>query len=173
MLNTSRVTVLRIILLSVAILAACQSSGQATKPNTSEEAMKITLTPVDASWIEAEQRWAVIVDVRFENTGDKLFQLDKVTACSGGSIQNHVFTVTLGEQEIDYQGMMKKRAPPGRNGFHRLKSGQSVSERVDLGSVYDLPAAGGTVAVRFDHYNHFSPDDVQLQSEPVKIGLQR
>lgn len=132
--------------------------------------MQITIAPVKSAWLADEDRWSVLVDVTFENTGDDLFQLDKVTACSGGRIQNHVFLVKDGRTEIDYRGMMKKRAPPGRDGFHRLKPGQSVTERVDLGAVYDLPA-DGVIAVQFDHYNHFSPDGIQLVSDVVEIEL--
>lgn len=150
-------------------LFGCQTSEHGTRP-TPESPMKITITPVSANWLDDEERWEVLVDVRFENAGATLFQLDKVTACSGGQIQNHVFVVKQGDTEIDYRGIMRKRAPPGPNGFHRLEPGDAITERVDLGQHYSLPASG-VISVKFDHYNHFSPDAVQLVSDVAEVRL--
>jgi hypothetical protein len=115
-------------------------------------------------------RWKVLLEVRFTNVGGGIFELDKVTACEGGRVQNHVFDVRDGDTEIDYRGMMTKRAPPGPEGFHGIAAGQSVAVTVDIGAHYDLPASG-QLRVRFDHHNHFSKQSVQLTSNEVVVTL--
>ena len=133
----------------------------------------LTLTPVSCRWLAAEDRWEVSLRVFFESTGQETFELDKATACLGGRLTNCVFEVQGPTGEVGYQGMMKKRAHPGPEGFHHLPPGQSVQALVDIGAGYAFPPEGGSFSVRFDHFNHFSKDGIQLVSEPVSLELKR
>ena len=137
----------------------------------SETAMEIRINPMEASWNKEERRWNLRVQVTFTNRKNSVFSLDKVTACEGGQIRNNVFEVAVEGEKIDYRGIMMKRGHPGPDGFFHLKPGETHTVVVDLGEEYALPEAGGTVAVRFAHFNHFSNDAVQLASEPVDIKL--
>lgn len=118
-------------------------------------------------------RWRVVVALSFTNDGKKPFDLDKVSACDGGHVSNHVFQVTRGAAEVPYVGMMRKRAPPGRDGFLQLAPGKSVRVEVRLDAVYALPAEGGDFVVRFETANHFSKDDVTLVSNEARFTLAR
>jgi len=136
-----------------------------------EKAMEIRIEPLETSWDKDGGRWNLRVQVAFTNRTNAVFALDKVTAGANGQIANDVFEITAGGEKIAYRGMMMKRAHPGRDGFFHLQPGQTHTEVVDLGEDYALPEQGGTVSVRFDHFNHFSDDAVQLTSEPVDIAL--
>lgn len=135
--------------------------------------MKIDLTEVESRWDPSEERWRVVIDARFANRGAETFELDKTTACDGGAIYNDVFVVQSAGTTVAYQGIMMKRAHPGPDGFHRLAPGESIVERIDLGASYAFAADGGTFTVRFDHFNHFSANDVQLISTPITVVLDR
>ena len=125
------------------------------------------------SWLESEARWRVPIEVTFANNGSKVFELDKATACDGGRIRNNVFHVSVDGVEVGYQGIMAKRAHPGKDGFHRIQPGETHRQSVDIGDVYALPEDGGEMTVRFDHFNHFSDDSVQLRSADVAGTLAR
>jgi len=48
---------------------------------------------------------------------------------------------------VDYRGVMAKRAPPGREDFRTIAAGATlVSDPVDVGEAYALPAGKGTIA---------------------------
>ena len=95
--------------------------------------------------------WVVKVAVKFTNTGKKVFQLDKLTAALDGQLANDVFTITSAKGPVEYRGMMETT--------------------VDLGADYGFPAAGGTFRVKFSSANHFSVDDVQLESGELELVL--
>ena len=141
-------------------------------PAAKEDApMKPKLEVVDA---KADGKgWRVVVALTFTNDGKKTFDLDKVSVCEGGRIANHVFQVMRGADEVPYQGMMAKRAPPGPDGFIHLAPGKSVRIEVRLDGEYAFPKDGGDFAVRFETANHFSKDDVQLVSNEVRLTLAR
>lgn len=117
--------------------------------------------------------WRVVVALTFTNDGKKTFDLDKVSVCDGGEVSNHVFVVTRGADEVRYQGMMRKRAPPGPDGFIHLAPGKSVRIEVRLDGEYAFPAEGGEFVMRFETANHFSKDDVTLVSNEVRFTLRR
>ena len=117
--------------------------------------------------------WRLVVALTFTNDGKKTFDLDKVSVCDGGHVSNHVFQVTRGADEVRYLGMMRKRAPPGRDGFIHLAPGKSVRIEVRLDGEYDFPAEGGDFVARFETANHFSKDDVTLVSNDVRFTLSR
>ena len=136
-------------------------------------ALAVQITQVSSSWLAAEERWEVLLELRFTNSGPAVFELDKATACAGGRLENSVLQVMGPEGEVSYRGMMKKRAHPGPEGFHRVAPGASVEVCLDVGQGYSFPAGGGVFTLRFDHFNHFSKDAQQLVSEPLTLNLTR
>jgi len=63
-------------------------------------------------------------------------------------IRNHIFEVRdAAGAEIDYRGIMAKRAPPDDDDFITLAPGETRSAEVDLADAYELPP--GRYAVRF------------------------
>jgi hypothetical protein len=138
---------------------------------SNDPAPNIQLTSISNAWRADEERWEVVLELSFSNEGRGVFELDKATACAGGRVTNHVFEVSGPSGEVDYRGMMKKRAHPGPEGFHQIAPGERVQVQVDLGEDYAFPKEGGTFSVRFDHFNHFAKDSVQLVSEPASLEL--
>ena len=133
--------------------------------------IEVRITPGEVSWLGGEDRWRVMLEVSFKNIGGGKFELDKRTACEGGRISNRVFQVQMGDTEVQYQGMMAKRAHPGPDGFFRIAAGEELKVDVDLGDQYAFPKEGGNARVTFDHANHFSIHRVQLQSPTIEIAL--
>ena len=136
-------------------------------------AVDVKLKTPRGAWSAGEERWEVLVEVLFTNLGSETFELDKATACEGGRLSNAVFVVKGEREELQYRGMMRKRAHPGRGGFFKIKSGKTHSVQVDLGEHYEFPPTGGSFELSFDHFNHFSKDAVQLVSSPVSLRLER
>jgi len=115
-------------------------------------------------------RWSVIVELSITNgTGERL-DLDKATVFFDGELENAVFEVRSGKGEVAYLGMMRKRGPPGRDGFVHLRPGETFTRSIDLGPSYAFPEAG-KVAIAFDSFNHFSKDAVQLTSNRLELEL--
>lgn len=151
--------------------AALAAPIESSEPMTPAE-IKVTLQSTETSWLEAEARWKVMIQIDFENIGGGIFELDKLTACHKGDIGNAVFDIKIGDTQVQYQGMMKKRVHPGPRGFLRIAGGKKVTIAVDVGSDYAFPKEGGVATIRFDHANHFSVNYVQLVSEPIQVHLQ-
>jgi len=56
-------------------------------------------------------------------------------------IANKIFVVTSADgADVPYRGKMKKRAPPTRADYIKIRSGGSESTEVDLATGYTLPA---------------------------------
>lgn len=130
--------------------------------------MEITLA--EASRRQTSAGWELALAVTFHNDGPDPFELDKVTACALGRLNNAVFDVRAEGVEVPYRGPMKKRAHPGPAGFVHLAPGERVTYEVRLDPHYALPG-GGALEVRFDHFNHFARDAVQLSSAPLSLTL--
>jgi len=131
--------------------------------------MHITLTKKTVE--RRGDHWVVKVGVKFTNTGKKVFELDKLTAALDGKVGNDVFSITSASGPLEYRGMMMKRAPPGPSGFAKVAPGAWVETVIDLGETYGFPAAGGRFTVKFRSANHFSVDDVQLESDELVLVL--
>lgn len=136
-----------------------------------EQSFAVNAEVLESAWDGAEGRWRLVVRVRFQNRGAEVFELDKTTAGAGGRLRNSVFAVVADGAEVDYQGMMAKRAHPGPDGFFRIPPGGEQVIEVDVGQYYPVPEKAKSVTVQFDHFNHFSVDRVQLTSNVVAVSL--
>lgn len=121
--------------------------------------------------VKKEGGWSVVVSVEFMNSGKKIFELDKLTACEGGELANNVFVIEGKGGRVEYRGMMVKRGPPGPDGFYRIEPGGRVVNRVRLDRDYAFPQKGGAFSIRFESFNHFSKDAVELKSDTIPFSL--
>jgi hypothetical protein len=128
--------------------------------------------PVTVSLVEATpgpDGWKYSVELKISNALTRTLELDGPSVAEDGELSNNLFRVEVDGQPIRYQGMMAKRAPPGR--FVELKPGAVYSTVVDLSSEYPVPPGKHRLTVKFSHRNHFSPDNCQLESKPVTVEL--
>ena len=63
-------------------------------------------------------------------------------------LQNDIFAVSASIADIEYRGIMKKRAPPGPEDYIRLEPGASKSATVDLSEGYTIPPGGYALSYR-------------------------
>lgn len=83
------------------------------------------------------------VEVRFRlsnPTSEPLWVLNWHTPLEG--LENNIFEVTREGAELDYRGMMKKRAPPTASAYVKLGPGASVEATVELSESYDFTVPG-------------------------------
>jgi hypothetical protein len=108
----------------------------------------------------------------FTNEGQYPLDLVKFITIPTGKPDNDYFLIIdHHERELDYKGMMKKRAPPDEDGFFWLAPGQSVqSGEVCLNDYYPIPKKGG-LQLSYSSYNHFAGFSAELVSNPVTIVL--
>ncbi|MFE8601846.1 hypothetical protein [Archangium violaceum] len=133
---------------------------------------KLLTWPVAVSLFEATpgpDGWKYSVELKISNSLTRMLQLDGPSVAEKGKLSNNLFQVEVDGQRIAYQGMMAKRAPPGR--FIELKPGATYRTVVELSSEYPVPPGEHRLTVKFSHHNHFSPDDCQLESKPVTSEL--
>ncbi len=102
--------------------------------------------------------WNYWVELSVTNSLNRKLLLDGLTVAADGSIKNDVFVVTVDGKPVDYHGMMKKRAPPGPEGFVNLAPGAEYKKVIELSESYPIPPGKHVVEVGFDHRNHFSLD---------------
>jgi hypothetical protein len=63
-------------------------------------------------------------------------------------IRNDIFSVSASIRDIEYSGMMAKRAPPGEDDYITLAPGESKSATVDLSDGYDIPPGSYALSYR-------------------------
>ena len=63
-------------------------------------------------------------------------------------VRNNIFRVSRGRRELEYQGMMAKRVPPGPDDHQTLQPGESVEATVDLTPSWSLKRGAWTVQYR-------------------------
>lgn len=117
--------------------------------------------------VELVKATPLTVRLTIPNPGATPLALDEPTVCKGGELSNHVFRITAGGKEVDYRGEMAKRAPP--DSFLNVKPGKAYQVDVDLSEHYALPSKG-ELTIRFDTFNHFSKDEVQLVSNELVVA---
>lgn len=163
------------VMLCLIALAGCQPKPTVDEVQTgevvAESPIAVRLIIGNAEWLADQERWSLPVRVRFYNLGETVFELDKQTGCEDGGLRNNVFEVFVDGVEAQYLGMMAKRAHPGPDGFFKIPPRGEYVVDVDLGAVYALPERGGALEVRFDHFNHFSVNAVQLTSDVATTRL--
>lgn len=128
--------------------------------------------PVEVSLVEASpgpDGWKYSVELKISNALTRPLQLDGPSVAEKGMLSNNLFQVEVDGQPVRYNGMMARRAPPGR--FIELKPGATYRTVVELSSEYPVPPGKHRLTVKFSHRNHFSPDGCQLESKPVTVEL--
>jgi hypothetical protein len=109
----------------------------------------------------------------FTNTGTHAVDLVKFVTLEDGQPDNNLFTIiTQTGAELPYRGKMKKRAPPGPDGFHCLAPGQCVRGKIRLNDFYPIPKKGG-LQISYGSQNHFATHQQHLLSNPVTIIVDR
>ena len=120
----------------------------------------------------AEGHRTILITIEIRNLWDVPLQLDPLSVCQDGQLQNNLFKATLNGTKIDYRGMMKKRAPPSASEFVTLEPGQVYTGTVDIAGGYRLPRdAHGTVTVQMETFNHFTANMFHLISNIVQFEL--
>lgn len=76
----------------------------------------------------------------FKNTSDVVAYVEKINGCLEGGIENDVFHIETGGQEVDYTGTLAKRRPPGPDDFVKLPPKQEIATSVRLTDAYDFLA---------------------------------
>lgn len=118
----------------------------------------------------AEQRVQVNLEVQaqgrnvtakltFRNAGGQDAFIERVNACDGGRIRNDLFEITRDDQRVPYIGRLAKRAAPGPEDFIKVAPGHSLSNTVQLDSVYQFPPGPGTYTVRYSALNPYPDRD--------------
>ena len=133
---------------------------------------KLLTWPVVLSLVEAipgPDGWKYSVELKISNALTRPLELDGPSVAEKGMLSNNLFQVEADGQPISYRGMMAKRAPPGR--FIELEPGAVYRTVVELSSDYPVPPGKHRLTVKFEHTNHFSPDNCRLESRPVTVEL--
>ena len=118
------------------------------------------------------RQWQVLVELSTTHTSSHgTFSLDRLSFGDSKGLMNKLFEVRsqMEEQDVPYQGMMARRAPPKQ--FVRLEPGMRHAVSIDLGKDYAFPEGGGMFTIRYRHHNHFSPDNVDLYSNALSVYL--
>ena len=115
----------------------------------------------------------VAAKLTFRNAGSQDAFIERVNACDGGRIRNDIFEITTDGQRVPYIGRLAKRAAPGPEDFIKVAPGQSLSNTVQLDSVYQFPPGPGTYKVRYSALNPFPDRDgfFELISNEVDFTL--
>jgi len=140
-------------------------AGRSYRVDLAKRAARIAVWPV--SLRDAGRPLAV--EVILQNGLDRTVLFDKPSVASGGRLENDLFEVKADGKPVPYGGMMAKRGAPGS--FLELKPLGEYRQVVDLSGSYSIPQGTKVVEVRFRHRNHFSPDDFDLESRPLRIVL--
>lgn len=148
-----------------------------------------SLKLVDA--VKLADTWSVRVELSTTNVrpGED-FYLDRLSFGDTQELRNNLFEVSSANAELAYRGAMVKRAPPDGvdrldirrppgqartvavpAAFALLEPGQSHTVTIELGRHYAFPPEGGTFRIRYRHHNHFSPNNVDLESNPITVTL--
>lgn len=84
---------------------------------------------------------AAIITQTVLNTSDEDATFCKYHTLFEG-IKNEIFSIERKGEKLSYQGMLKKRIPPGPDDHVSLKPGASISCNGDLNTGYDLTKKG-------------------------------
>ena len=128
---------------------------------------------VQVNLVVQVQGRSVTATLTFRNASGQDAFIERVNACDGGRIRNDLFEITKDDQRVPYIGRLAKRAAPGPEDFIKLAPGQSLSNTVQLESVYAFPPGAGTYKIRYSAYNPFPDRDgfFELVSNEVVFTL--
>lgn len=74
------------------------------------------------------------------STSETLWVLNWHTPLEG--LHNNILVVTRDGTELEYRGMMKKRAPPDASSYVKLAPSASIEAKVELSESYDFTVPG-------------------------------
>jgi len=146
-------------------ILATDERGRAYRVDLKKRASSIARWPVSLRDVGRPLSVEIVIGNGLERT----LKLDRPSVAFGGRLQNDLFEVKADGKPVPYGGMMKKRAPP--DSFLELRPRDEYRQVVDLSENYRIPPGTKSVEVRFRHHNHFSPDNCELESRPLKIDL--
>jgi hypothetical protein len=123
--------------------------------------------------LRAEDRYLkgnpVIINFTLHNlTNEHLWVLRWYTPLEG--IKGKIFHVVCDGKEIPYDGPMVKRGDPTKNEYTPIDPGRSVSSKVDLSSVYELPLSQECV-VQFKNVQYKSPMESKIHDFSTSSDL--
>lgn len=117
-------------LLAAALLAASQAALAAD--------LDISLTVAD-DYVAANKDVGLSLTLT-NNSKHSLKVLKWYTAADG--LEDDIFTVTRDGEEVEYLGRHYKRPAPSAKDYLVLKSGESLTQTLDLSAYYDMSEAG-------------------------------
>lgn len=109
--------------------------------------------PIDARLTITSGEASIKASLAFTNQSDKVAHLYKVNACDGGVLENDLFRIRIGEDEVEYVGALAKLAEPGPEDFLTLKPGEVHRAEVDLRRYYDFGDRRGEFRVVYSAVN--------------------
>jgi hypothetical protein len=117
----------------------------------------------------------VLVDLLFTNQSSSDAYLEKSNACSNGIIENNVFIVTSGRQQLDYAGVLMKRGRPRPQDYILLGPGKSFSTQVDLAPAYAFLDGVHTYQVKYSALHTFPDRDgfIDVESNVERFHFRR
>jgi hypothetical protein len=118
-----------------------------------------------------DNKWKILVKLSLNNKSDKVFLLDAMSFGLSHGLSNDLFIIKSGSNRIQYTGEMVKRAAP--KNLIIIQPGSEQVAIIDLGQDYKFPLTGGKFTVQYKFHNHFSPNDVDLESNPITITLKK
>ncbi len=138
----------------------------ALDPVAGEVSVKLA---IDKTTVTSSER--VMVRVTLKNESDHPVRLLSWYA-PNGEIEENVFTVTRGADEVEFIGPHYKRQAPVADDFVVLAAGASVTREIDLSDVYDF-AKGTDYNIRYNvsFLRDGARDSVTLSSNDVALWI--
>jgi hypothetical protein len=134
-------------------------------------AIKVTMRNIPPD--KKSTDFSVMVELTFENTSAQVVELDKMSIAYGGDVTNDFFDVMVAGKELEYLGMMAKRGHPGPGGFVKVKPKEKLIVTADIGTLYQFPQGEYEIEAKYKTYNHFSKDEINLESAPTKFFVSK
>lgn len=114
------------------------------------------------------------VTMRLSNQSAKPIYLNKIDIGMTARLQNKVFTIKSGKQEIAYTGMLVKRRSPMTTDFVLLEPGESLQTRLRLDNSYAFKLGKHRYFIHYRQY-HGSPNEPsflqELTSQPYPFDF--
>lgn len=138
----------------------------ALDPVAGEVSVKLA---IDKTTVTSSER--VVVRVTLKNESDHPVRLLSWYA-PNGEIEENVFTVTRGADEVEFIGPHYKRPAPVADDFVVLGAGMSVTRELDLSDIYDF-AKGSDYNIRYNvsFLRDGARDSVTLSSNDVALWI--
>ena len=110
---------------------------------------------------KATELWATMP---LSNQSTKPIYLNRIDIGMTPRLQNKVFVIKRGRQEVTYTGMLVKRRPPTATDFVLLKPGESLQTRTRLDNSYAFGLGRHHYSIQYRQY-HGSPEEPSFLQE--------